>query len=100
MDGIDLALAIGTVLLVAAAGSWSLGERRKDRAYLVRWVLLAVCGGMVAYCLYALLLFRPELWGQQLAGEPISRAAMLGIVVVGTLLPLVIRRFLSRAHGS
>ena len=93
-------MAMGAALLVAAVGRWSLGERRKQRAYLVRWVLLAICGGMAAYILYAVQLIRPELWGLLPAGDLSSRGAMLGVVVVGTLLPLVLRPLISRAKRT
>jgi beta-N-acetylhexosaminidase len=100
VDGLDLALALVATFLLCAAGSWTLGQRRKQRAYAMRWILLAVCGGMAAYLLYALKLLRPDAWGLLPAGILGSRVAMLLVVAAGALLPWVLRPLISRADQS
>jgi beta-N-acetylhexosaminidase len=90
VDGADLLLAAGATLLVAAGGCALLGRRRRRRTVVVRWVLLAFVGGMMAYILYALELIRPDAWGILPAGAWVARAAMVGIVAVGALLPLAV----------
>jgi beta-N-acetylhexosaminidase len=88
VDGADLALAMGATLLVAVAGWLLLGGRRLQPGIVVRWLSLAVVGGMLGYILYAIRVVRPESWGilPQVAWLP--RAAMIGLVVVGALLAL------------
>ena len=88
--GIDLLLAAGTTLLVAAIGYLLLGERRKQPAIVVRWVLSAIVGGMLGYILYALRLIRPESWGFLPDLAWVARAAMMGLVALCALLPLVV----------
>ena len=44
---------------------------------------------MVAYILYAGELIRPDLWGILPQGAWAARAAMIGMVAVGAVLPLV-----------
>jgi len=87
VDGTDLLLAAGATILVAAAGCLLLGRKRRRRA-LVRWILLAAIGGMVAYILYARELIRPDTWGILPEGAWAARAAMIGMVAVGAVLPL------------
>jgi beta-N-acetylhexosaminidase len=89
-DGSDLGLAMGAALLVAAGGCLVLGERRKQRAVVVRWVLLAIIGGMFGYVLYALGVIRPETWGVLPPVSWISRVVVIGVTAVGALLPLVV----------
>ncbi len=88
--GVDLLLAASTTLLVAAVGTLLLGERRKRPAHVVRWVLLAIIGGMLGYILYALRVIRPESWGFLPDLVWVARAAMVGVVAVCALLPLVV----------
>jgi hypothetical protein len=88
VDGTDLLLAAGATILVGAGGCLLLGKRRRRRV-LVRWILLATIGGMVAYILYAGELIRPDAWGILPQGAWAARAAMIGMVAVGAVLPLV-----------
>ncbi len=67
-----------------------LGERRKQPANVVRWVLMAIIGGMLGYILYALRVIRPESWGILPDMGWVTRAAMMGVVAVCALLPLVV----------
>jgi beta-N-acetylhexosaminidase len=99
--GIDLLLAAGTTLLVVAVGCLLLGERRKHPAIVVRWILLAIIGGMLGYILYALRVIRPEAWGILPDVGWVTRAAMMTVVAVCALLPLVamIRRTDSQNRG-
>ena len=90
VDGADLALAALTVLLVGAGGCWFLGLRGKRRTPAIRWILLALVGGMGAYILYAAQWVRPETWANLPEGLWIARAAMVATVALGTLLPLAI----------
>ena len=55
---------------------------------MVRWILLAVIGGMAGYILYALQAVRPEAWGILPDAAWVARAAVAGVVTVGALLPL------------
>jgi beta-N-acetylhexosaminidase len=87
--GVDLLLAAATTLLVAAVGTLLLGERRKQSAIAVRWILLAIIGGMLGYILYALRVIRPESWGIIPELVWVARAAMMGLVALCALLPLV-----------
>ena len=86
VDGADLGLAGICVLVAAAAGVPLLGRRR--RRSLVRWVLLAVIGGMAGYVLYALQVVRPEVWGLLPQGAWSERAAVAIVAAVASLLPL------------
>jgi hypothetical protein len=86
----QLALSVGATLLVAVAGCLVLGERRRQRAVVVRWLLLAIVGGMLGYILYALQVIRPETWGILPAEAWVPWAAMIGVVVAGALLPLAV----------
>jgi beta-N-acetylhexosaminidase len=88
--GADLLLAAGTTVLMAAIGCLLLGERRKQPAIVVRWVLMAIIGGMLGYILYALRVIRPESWGILPEVGWVTRAAMMGVVAVCALLPLAV----------
>jgi hypothetical protein len=55
----------------------------------VRWILLAIIGGMLGYILYALRVIRPESWGIIPELVWVARAAMMGLVALCALLPLV-----------
>jgi beta-N-acetylhexosaminidase len=90
VDGTDLALAAGTIFLVAAGSYVLLGDRRKQRVIVVRWVLLSLIGGMLAYILYAMQVIRPEMWGILPEAVWIPRVVMSGIVCAGALLPLAV----------
>ncbi len=101
-SGIDLLLAAGTTLAAAALGSLVLGERRKQPAIVVRWVLLAIIGGMLGYILYALRLVRPESWGILPEAGWVASAGMVAVVAVCSLLPLVVMtrpKFLRKRGG-
>lgn len=88
VDGTDLLLAACVTLLVAAGGYSLLGSGRKRRSVVVRWVLLAIIGGMGGYILYALQVVRPEAWGILPAAPWVARAAVSGVTALGALLPL------------
>jgi beta-N-acetylhexosaminidase len=89
-SGMDLLLAAAVTLLVVALGTLFLGERRRRQAIVVRWVLLAIIGGMLGYILYALRVIRPESWGILPDLVWVARAAMMGVVALCALLPLVV----------
>ena len=84
-DGLDLLLAAGAILFVAAIGLLFL--RRKQPTIVVRWFLLAICGGMAVYVLYALQVLRPEAWGFLPDAAWVARAALIGLVTLGALVP-------------
>jgi beta-N-acetylhexosaminidase len=88
VDGTDLLLASGAILLVAAVGYPLLARRRDRRATAVRWLALAVIGGMAGYLLYALHLIRPEAWGVLPSAGWIPRAAVACLAAVGAIVPL------------
>lgn len=87
VGGTDLLLATGVMLLVVSAGGLFLGRREKPTV-VVRWVLLAVSGGMIGYILYALGVVRPETWGILPEAVWVARVVMVVIVALGALLPL------------
>jgi beta-N-acetylhexosaminidase len=89
-SGFDLLLAAGTTLLAVALGTLLLGQRRKQPVIVVRWVLLAIIGGMLGYLLYALRVIRPESWGILPDLAWVARASMVTLVAVCALLPLVV----------
>jgi beta-N-acetylhexosaminidase len=89
VGGADLALAGGTILVVMLIG-WLVLGRRRPPGTVVRWVLLAITGGMLAYILYAVRVLRPETWGLLPEAAWISSAALVGLVVLGGLLALVV----------
>ena len=78
-----------------------MGERRKQAVIVVRWILLAIIGGMLGYILHALRVIRPESWGLFPDVDWVTRAAMMGVVAVCALLPFVvmIRRTDSQNRG-
>ena len=88
--GLDLLLAAGATLLVAALGCLMLGQRRKQPVILVRWILLAITGGMLGYVLYVLRVIRPESWGLLPDVGWVARAAMVAVVALCALLPLMV----------
>ena len=69
---------------------WLLLGRRRQPGTVVRGVLLAVTGGMLAYILYAVRVLRPEMWGFLPEAAWVSSAALVGLVVLGGLLALAI----------
>jgi hypothetical protein len=87
VDGADLVVASACVLVVAVAGVPLLGVRRRRRS-LVRWVLLAIIGGMAGYVLYALQVVRPDAWGLLPQAAWSERAAVAIVAAVASLLPL------------
>lgn len=87
VDSGDLLLASASVLLVAVAGVPLLGIRRQ-RSAVVRWILLAIIGGMVGYVLYALQVVRPEIWGLLPQAAWSERVAVAIVAAVTSLLPL------------
>ncbi len=89
VGGADLALAAATILVVVLFGWLVLGRRRQPTTT-VRWVLLAMTGGMLAYILYALRLFRPEAWGILPEAAWISSLALVVLVALGGLLALAV----------
>ena len=89
-SGVDMLLAAGATLLAVVAGCLVLGERRKQPVLLVRWVLLAIIGGMSGYILFALRVIRPESWGVLPETAWFARVAMVVLVTVCALLPLLV----------
>jgi beta-N-acetylhexosaminidase len=96
-SGVDLLLAAGATLLAAALGYLVLGARRKEPVIVVRWGLLAICGGMLGYVLYALRVVQPESWGILPDLAWVARAAMVVLVAACALLPLIV---VAIARGS
>jgi beta-N-acetylhexosaminidase len=100
VDGTDLLLAVGATLLVAAGGYPVLGRRRERRSLVVRWLSLAVIGGMAGYLFYALQMIRPESWGILPGAAWIPRAAVAAMAALGALLPLSLLVTTARAPGE
>jgi beta-N-acetylhexosaminidase len=90
VNGVDLGLAAGVILVAAVVGSVLLRARRRGRAVVVRWILLAVIGGMLGYILYGLQVIRPGMWGILPEEVWTARAVLVGLVAVGALLPFVL----------
>ncbi|MBN1137341.1 MAG: hypothetical protein JXM73_12200 [Anaerolineae bacterium] len=88
VDGGDLLLAGGATGAVLVGGCLLAGRKRR-RAAVVRWILLAVIGGMAGYILYAVQAIRPEAWGILPETAWAARAAVAVMVVVGALLLVV-----------
>jgi len=99
VNGVDLGLAAGVILVAAVVGSLLLGERRRGRAVVVRWILLAITGGMLGYILYALQVIHPDMWGILPEAAWTARAVLVGIVAVGALLPFVLVIRTADRHG-
>jgi beta-N-acetylhexosaminidase len=93
----DLLLAGAGLLLGVLAGYPLLGQVRRRRSAVVRWLLLAAAAGLAVYCLYALGWLRPAAWG--LVPEAWAGAALAGTVAVAALLPLAVVRE-GRGHGG
>lgn len=89
-DGLDLALAVGVSLLIAWLALPLLESRRRTRTARVRCGLLAVCGGMVGYILYALGAIPPGSWAFWPQEGWMARVAVASLSGVGALLPLLI----------
>ncbi len=89
-DGLDLALATGVSFLAAWLALPLLGSRRRTRTTRVRGGLLAMCGGMAGYILYALGALQPEAWGFESPEGWMARATVAIISGVGALVPLLI----------
>jgi hypothetical protein len=62
---------------------------RKPPGTVVRWILLAICGGMIVYILYALRVIHPESWAFLPQAAWGARAVLIGLVALGALVPLV-----------
>ena len=88
MDGLDLLLASAATFLVAIVGCLLSGRGLGRPSILVRWVLWAVIGGMVGYILYAVGWIRPDDWFLPGGITWLARASVVGVTVVGALLPL------------
>lgn len=80
----DLLLALGVVTVTAAGGLLPARRRRKPGRVL-RWVLLAIVGGMLAYILYALGI-QPDRWGLLPQASWSGLAGLAALVLVGALL--------------
>lgn len=95
-DGLDLLLA-GAVASAVAGGSsrtlLRLGVRRK---VIVRLLLTIILGAASAYLLYASEVVRPEMWGVLPEAAWAGRAAVLGLVLLGAVLPLSLARRAAR----
>jgi beta-N-acetylhexosaminidase len=99
VDGISLLLAAGTTLLVAWGGYLLLGERRRRHSTVVRWLCLAVIGGMLGYILYTLAAVRPELWEILPEAEWVTRAIVMAMTGIGALVFLVLMMRTTDAQG-
>jgi hypothetical protein len=100
VDGLDLLLAAAVTLLVAAGGFLLLERRQPRRAFLVRWLALAVIGGMAGYLLLALQVLRPWTWGISADVVWLPRAAAAGLAALGALLALAAVLSLTQAPGG
>jgi len=89
VDGSDLLLA-GSATGAVLAGSCLLAGRRRQRATVVRWGLLAVIGGMAGYILCAAQVIRPETWGILPETVWAARAAVAGVTLAGALVLVVV----------
>jgi hypothetical protein len=94
VGGGDLLLAgAGTLAAVLIAVLWVRGTSRR-RA--LRSALLAVCGGMAGYLLYALGTLRPEGWGFLPDAAWVPYVAVGGIAFLAAVVPALIYRWLAR----
>jgi beta-N-acetylhexosaminidase len=98
-DGISLLLAAGTTLLVAWVGYVLLAERRRRHSVVIRWLSLAVIGGMLGYILYALAAMRPETWAILPETEWVARAVVMAMTGIGALVFLVLMMRTTDAQG-
>ena len=96
VDGGDLLLAGGATLLVILGGLLILRRQPRRPSTVLRWILSAIAGGMVAYILYALAVVRPEAWGILPDTTWISRLTVTALAGIGALLPLAL---LARPSG-
>jgi hypothetical protein len=83
---------------MALVGWVLLGARRKQRTLVIRWLALAVIGGMLGYMLYAAQIVQPETWGFLPDVDWVTRAVIVGLVAVGALLPLGLIMRTKRSH--
>ncbi len=88
VDGGDLLLAGGATGAVLVGGCLLPG-RKRQRATVVRWSLLAVIGGMAGYILYATQVIRPERWGVLPETAWAARAAVAGVALAGAVVLVV-----------
>ncbi len=89
----DLLLA-GAGMLAAAliAAPWA---RRPNRPRLLRGFLLALCGGMAGYLLYALGYLRPEGWGVLPDAAWVPPATVTGLAFLAALVPALVHRWVT-----
>ena len=101
VDGVDLAVALGIVLL---AGSVGFGLRRGGGSSVwLRPALLAFIGGLAGYLLYAMGGLQPDRWwpaGTAAADLPAPgiRLALAGLVLLGSLIALLADRTFQRGR--
>ncbi|MEJ2734296.1 MAG: glycoside hydrolase family 3 N-terminal domain-containing protein [Anaerolineae bacterium] len=99
VDGADLGLAAGATLLIAVGSLFLLQLKQRPPATAVRWVLLSIIGGMFGYILYALQVIHPERWEILPDVAWLAQAMMIGMVMIGAVLPLVVVMMMSRLRG-
>ncbi len=96
MGARDLLLALGVTAVVSAGSGLFPHRKRAHRPAALRWVLLAVIGGMGGYVLYAQQIVRPESWGVLPQAAWTNPAVVAGIVLIGAILPAAVARTLDR----
>ncbi len=96
VDGVDLLWASGATLLMAVAGYLFLGHNRTRPTLVVRWLALAVIGGMAGYLLLATQVVRPEAWAILPEATWAKRAFVAALASLGALLPLAVLAGLAR----
>ena len=84
----NLLLAGGITALVSAGG-FVPHRKQQCRSSQLRWMLLAISGGMIGYCLYALNVIRPETWGILPDTAWAAPLAMAIVVLIGALVPVL-----------
>jgi beta-N-acetylhexosaminidase len=99
VDGTDLGLAAGATLVIAVGSLLLLQRKQRPPTTVVRWVLLSIIGGFFGYILYALQVIHPERWEILPDVAWLAQATMIGMVIIGAVLPLVVVVMMSRLRG-
>jgi hypothetical protein len=94
-----LGLAAGATLVIALASLFLLQRKQRPTTTVVRWILLSISGGMCGYILYALQVIHPERWDILPDVAWLAQAMMIGMVMIGAVLPLVVVMMMSRWRG-
>jgi beta-N-acetylhexosaminidase len=99
VDGTDLGLAAGATLVMALGCLLLLRLKQRPPTTVVRWILLSISGGMFGYTLYALPVIHPERWEILPDVAWVPQAMMVGMVILGAVLPLIVVMMMSRLRG-